>query len=552
LRPLFAVGLGVALLAILAITDSIYAGTTVIPERSPAVLSVVAGQVLEELGYDDLPRDSVSGYDVNAQLYKSLRSSPRPHEELAELKWPSRFRYWRRWTDGRFEPVHFHVPEIFTFDGPTTYSTSTATVALDSTGRLTGLLVAPSFSGTSPVPLKDIDWSPVFDRANLDESGATEVPLGKRPPVDCDEVVAWRIERSDGRGDSVTVQMGAAGGRPNYFEYLGLDGLMVGTESWTSATTMSRDDYVSSAIEILMIVFALYNMRRGRGDRRNAFRCALILGGLYALLEVLSFPLAGSIHPKWIVESIWGRAGGHVLIHALTIWVMYMAIEPYVRQIWPRMLVGLVRLLSGRFRDPAVGREVLIGVVTGCGLIAMLAMTHDFEWRFLADQPGQLPASRELWSRMSPVVFLAMNAHNAAWTVTDVAYVAGLLIAIRFLTRHSLVTIVVGIVAIGFMSYLWFMGSNDASMWLAAAYAISFGIAVVLLFTRVGILAGIVAVFVLRPHRLFTTDFDAWFTAYGIADLAILLALAAYGFWVSLAGQPIFKDMLAEPQPAAQ
>ncbi len=38
--------------------------------------------------------------------------------------------------------------------------------------------------------------------------------------------------------------------------------------------------------------------------------------------------------------------------------------------------------------------------------------------------------------------------------------------------------------------------------------------------------------------------------AYGMADLAILLALAAYGFWVSLAGQPLFKDMLAERQAA--
>jgi hypothetical protein len=134
--------------------------------------------------------------------------------------------------------------------------------------------------------------------------------------------------------------------------------------------------------------------------------------------------------------------------------------------------------------------------------------------------------------------------------VADVSYVAGLLIAIRFLTRHSLVTTGVGILAIGSMAYLWFMGSNDESMWLAAAYAIGFGVTVVLLLTRVGILAGIVTVFVLRPHRLYTTDFDAWFTAYGVADLAILLALAAYGFWVSLAGQPIFKDMLAEPQPA--
>jgi serine/threonine-protein kinase len=551
LRPRTAVGLVVAVLTFLAITYAFYAGTTVMPERSPAVLSVVAGQILEELGYVDLPRASVSGYDINAQLYKSLRSSPRPYEALAELDWPPRFRYWRRWTDGRFEPSHFHLPEEFAFDGPTRDSTGTATVALDSTGRLIELLVAPSLSEASPVPLEDIDWSPVFDLANLDESDATEVPLERRPPVDCDEVVAWRIEGPEKRGDSVTVQMGAAGGRPNYFEYLGIDGMMVATHDKSSATTMEWNVYVSTTIEILMVVFALYNMRRGRGDRRNAFRCALLLGGLFGLLELLSFPLAGPIHPYWIIDSVWGRAGGHILIHALVVWVMYMAVEPYVRKIWPRMLVGLVRLLSGRLRDPAVGREVLIGVVAGCGLIAMLALTHDLQWRFQADLPGQLPASTELWSRMSPAVFLAMNAHNAAWTVTDVYYVIGLLIAIRFLTRHSLVTTVLGILAIGFMAYLWFMGSNDESMWLAAAYAIGFGVVVVLLFTRAGVLAGIVALFVLRPHRLFTTDFDAWFTAYGMADLAILLVLATYGFWVSLAGQPMFKDMLAEPQTAA-
>jgi serine/threonine-protein kinase len=551
LRPLLAVGLGAALLAFLAITYSFYAGTTVMPERSPAVLSVVAGQILEELGYGDLPRASVSGYDVNAQLYTSLRSSPRSYEELAGGDWPPRFRYWRRWTDGRFEPVHFHVPEVLAFDGAIRDSTGTATVALDSTGRLIGLLVSPSLPGSSPVPLEDVDWSPVFDRANLDEADATEVPPGTRPPVDCDEVVAWRIEGSDERGDSVTVQMGAAGGRANYFEYLGLDASMGETYEKTSATTMTWNVYVSTTIEILMVVFAFHNVRRGRGDRRNALRCALLLGGLFGVLELLSLPLAGPIEPWWIIDSVWGRAGGHVLIHALVVWVMYMAVEPYVRQIWPRMLVGLVRLLSGRLRDPAVGREVLIGVATGCGLVAMLALTHDAEWRFQTGQPGQLPASAALLTRMSPSAFLATNVHDAAWTVTDVYYITGLLIAVRFLTRHALVTLVVGSLAIGGMAYLWFIGSNHESMWLAAAYAIGFGIAVVLLFTRVGILAGMVAVFVARPYRLFMTDFDAWFTAYGIADLAILLALAGYGFWVSLAGQPLFRDMLAEPRPAA-
>jgi hypothetical protein len=32
--------------------------------------------------------------------------------------------------------------------------------------------------------------------------------------------------------------------------------------------------------------------------------------------------------------------------------------------------------------------------------------------------------------------------------------------------------------------------------------------------------------------------------------LAVVLLLALYGFWVSLAGQTIFKDMLAEPHVA--
>ena len=51
---------------------------------------------------------------------------------------------------------------------------------------------------------------------------------------------------------------------------------------------------------------------------------------------------------------------------------------------------------------------------------------------------------------------------------------------------------------------------------------------------------------------LFTIAFDDWSTPYILALLAVVLLLALYGFWVSLAGQPIFKDMLAEPNPARQ
>ena len=149
---------------------------------------------------------------------------------------------------------------------------------------------------------------------------------------------------------------------------------------------------------------------------------------------------------------------------------------------------------------------------------------------------------------MSPLHYLSVKAHRAAWTVIDAAFIAGLLIAIRLLMRHTAAAAVLGTLLLGFMGARWgFMSGSGAPDWMIIAYSIGCCTAIVLLYTRVGILAGVIATFVLHPYDLITTDFDAWFAPYGVADVAILLALTAYGFWVSLAGRPIFKDMLAEP-----
>jgi hypothetical protein len=43
-----------------------------------------------------------------------------------------------------------------------------------------------------------------------------------------------------------------------------------------------------------------------------------------------------------------------------------MAIEPWVRRRWPKSILG--RLLAGSWRDPVVGRDVLLGVAWAwCG-----------------------------------------------------------------------------------------------------------------------------------------------------------------------------------------
>jgi serine/threonine-protein kinase len=47
---------------------------------------------------------------------------------------------------------------------------------------------------------------------------------------------------------------------------------------------------------------------------------------------------------------------------------MYLAIEPFVRKRWPHALIGWNRILEGRWKDPLVGRDLLVGVLFAAGL----------------------------------------------------------------------------------------------------------------------------------------------------------------------------------------
>jgi hypothetical protein len=57
------------------------------------------------------------------------------------------------------------------------------------------------------------------------------------------------------------------------------------------------------------------------------------------------------------------------------LWVLYLAIEPYGRRLWPDGLLGWTRLFSGHIRDPRVGRDVLVGGALG-GALLMVDLFH--------------------------------------------------------------------------------------------------------------------------------------------------------------------------------
>ncbi len=77
------------------------------------------------------------------------------------------------------------------------------------------------------------------------------------------------------------------------------------------------------------------------------------------------------------------------LVVALVIWVLYLAVEPYVRRRWPHTLISWTRLLAGSFGDPRVGRDVLIGVAAGAAMAVVFALL--FRLPSLLGQPALQP-----------------------------------------------------------------------------------------------------------------------------------------------------------------
>ncbi len=552
LRPRVAVGLLLTMFGSIALTYFIATKTTAMPVQSPARLSVVAEQVMERLGYDDLPRYSVSGYDTNYGFFSTMTGSARSPSRITDSSWPPKYRYWRRWSAGGFLPSHSHVPEQYYMGGPTHTPGQSATVALDSTGRLLALCVTRGVVGSVSPATGDVDWRPVFELARLDPDHAEKVAAEVTPSVFCDEVVAWRTDMTDLGGEPVIALMGAVGGRPNYFEYVGAsDGMLPNHSNIIMGGMMGGESirvWCWRAFELLVVLLAVHNLLTGRADYHNALRCALLVGGLYALLEVLSIEVGGSSLPARVIGLFNGRAAGHILLHGLEAWFDYLAIEPFVRRVSPRMLIGLTRGFAGRWRDPVIGREVLIGLTSGCCLVALLTVVAAGEWWVRSGDPDHLAHAVSLRSILAPAQFLSNRAHIMAMAVLLGISHAGIVVLIRVWLRRTAVSACLAVAVLAYLDVWVYVLFGGPSVAAAIVCAMLGAVCLVWLYYRVGVLASMAYFLVVLSISLPGLAFDEWSTPYLVTYLVFLTALGAYAFWVSLAGQPIFKDMLEEPK----
>jgi hypothetical protein len=281
----------------------------------------------------------------------------------------------------------------------------------------------------------------------------------------------------------------------------------------------------------LGIWLATKNVRNGRGDLRGAMRLTLcvVVAGLinWALLAHHVGSIAGVV--------LFILAMSVNLFFGMMIWLLYAALEPYVRRHWPDTLISWSRMLAGKFKDPVFGRDVLLGTLFG-----LLAAVADQLQPIVEAGLGKAPVPPfgfqnsysldGLRGSTATVLFAAAASFSNALLAFFLFFILRLIFK-----RDWLAAVLVGL--------LFCIPSIAAQNPLIdALFTAPFIVAYLWILRRFGLVALTVLYFVdqLADQIPLTTPLTAWYTEGGMVGVVAIVALALYGFHVSRAGKPLF------------
>jgi serine/threonine-protein kinase len=492
----------VALAGLLAVVAGIaivaWAGDRVSPfhrelDKPPEVLTHEAKQILEDLGPSAPPVDSIHTFLLEGE-------APAPQRLIFwYLQSPRRLSHGglRFFTD--LDPA---LPGM-------------ANVKLDARGTLVEYVRAPA--PDEPAAATATDWESVLRRAGLDPGAARAVAPAAIPPVFGDERRAWELEVA---GVPFRAEAAALHGHPVWFRM----------QERSAPSEEGRDGrspfiYVLLALLVLALGFARRHLRIGRGDPEGARRIAAF--GAISLAAALALSQPRLLEPSLVVFYL-----GGIAFSGVAWWIAYLALEPLVRRRWPDTLVGWTRLLRGRVRDPLVGRDLLLGVLCGIGIT-------------IVSQAGRLaPGTAEaLWrAGRGPGVLvggwfaLGDLAYDCFGAVQEGLFVLLVLTLFRQLLGRTWAALVATLALLIVPQHL---GSLPSLAYHLLVSGLSYALLV-----RAGLLTGVVALGVTRflGLALMTTHLGAWYADDALSGILATLVLAAWGFYASLGGRPLFDD----------
>ncbi|MGE0128878.1 MAG: serine/threonine-protein kinase [Blastocatellales bacterium] len=506
-------------------------------EKSPEVLNERASEIARKLGYTEPPVDRAYGFDRNENYLQYIQEhdSSVTRWERVEAGEPAAVYFWYRQSPRYLVP---YSHEFLTPNDPPLLVSGAVDLTLDPRGRLLSFQAVPpqvdEATGPAPAP----DWSALFVEAGLDITKFTPTTSKWLPPVNSDSRTAWEGVYPYPAQFPLRIEAAAYRGRPVYFELIG---------PWdkparlgTSQPSINRAPFIAFYLALLGIGAWLVrrNLRLGRGDRKGALRLAVYWGSTFLLgwvLRVHHVPTAAEF-------NLFKLALFFAIAEACLIWLLYLALEPYVRRRWPHRIIAWSRLLAGNFRDPLVGRDLLIGGLSAISvywvIVAIAIIATRLGWPYYKPEAMEWATLYGLRGLVS--TFIVQQRGQI--------FVASLLLFTLFLLTRLLRKewLAFGVAWLIFTFIFGKMGGAQLELnWVLLGLIIACWI---LIQAHYGLLAT-VSFFVCWNLILYfpiTSDFSAWYAQGTIFVLVVYLAICGYGFYTSLGGQKVFAGKLLE------
>jgi serine/threonine-protein kinase len=502
--------------------------------KSRDVLIEKAQEIIRKAGYTDPPADSAIDFSVDA-AFSYMESSARNASRWMNLEDMNPVRFMYRQSPRFFERLSTlkvdtrggpPSPRGVVSDDPPMQFSGEVLLYLDSEGHLRFFQAIPAQTESAATPASSPDWSSLFSNAGLEFSEWKAVAPQRTPLYFADERAAWQGSLSNLPAIPLRVEAASYRGKLIYFELIGPWSVAARETRATQRPGANIASIVGATVLLSIfaggVFFARRNVRLGRGDRRSALRIALFT----LALVTASWIFAEHHVPTGWEGSLFGMFVGFALSMTGLLWVVYVAIEPYVRRRWPHTLVTWTRLLSGEFRDPLVGRDILIGCAGG------IALNLERHGRALltTDVYSSIPmALNGLPGWISQLCSIGISS-----MITGLFYLF-MIFAVRLISRSDKATIVVVILILS-APFIVQASSRIEPLSILLFFSIW-----VLLLMRFGLLSTCIGVFALSMTSGFplTLQTSAWYSSQGYAALAVVLALALYGFRTCLGSRPL-------------
>jgi serine/threonine-protein kinase len=302
---------------------------------------------------------------------------------------------------------------------------------------------------------------------------------------------------------------------------------------------------VTAILALLMysaiVLAARYNVVRNRSDVRGAYRLAVFCGAAMFLAWIFGAPR---------LES--DAAFGYLLQRYLPLVVfasaftalVYLAIEPWVRRYWPETMITWSRLIAGRWRDPVVARDILVG--TAWGLVSTLSFRLPGVVAVWLGEPPLPPALvfSPLGFGLEKLLGGRLVAADAVFHLLQGYATAMQAFFLLFLLRVALRKPWLAAVA----SFLFLVALNgpayDARFGVGAYGAIAIVTALTLFVAmRFGLVATVsfTVMAMLTDGFLLTPNLRDWYGLSSVVAIVIVGAVSTWAFRTSLAGRPVFN-----------